>query len=175
MEDYLKLVEWSAESSTGLVWKPRSREMFKTQASFTHFKTTREGRAAGYLSTDENGYQSWKIEILSKPFTVSVLVYNLMVGEVPSKMVVDHKNGNALDNSLDNLRLATRSQNKMNEKLRKDNLASCKGVRKEGNFWIARIGCSGKNYLGRFKTLDEAKVAYDDAAKTFYGEFARTL
>jgi len=42
---------------------------------------------------------------------VSRLVYSTFVGPIPDKMVIDHKDHNILNNNVENLRLATYSQN----------------------------------------------------------------
>jgi hypothetical protein len=44
----------------------------------------------------------------------------------------------------------------------------------ESKRWEAHIGYLGKqHYLGMFKTPEEAARCYDQAAKKFYGEFAK--
>ena len=43
------------------------------------------------------------------------LVYVAFVGDIPEGYVVDHKNGRPLDNSLENLRLLSRSENTYRE------------------------------------------------------------
>lgn len=98
----------------------------------------------------------------------------------PPGFVIDHINGNGLDNRFCNLRIATYAENAANSrKRRQDNTTSeYKGVwlakdiwRKKR--WVARIRANGKRrHLGHFATQEEAAVAYDAAAKDLYGEFA---
>ena len=95
--------------------------------------------------------------------------------------IVDHVNGNGLDNRRSNLRFATASQNRMNaSKSRAQSTTSTyKGVYyekggKRTKRWRARIDISGtKTDLGRFLTEAEAARAYDNAAKEHFGEFAK--
>ena len=95
----------------------------------------------------------------------------------PTGLLVDHKNGNSLDNRRDNLRLATHFQNSCNARKSKSNFTSqYKGVqfRKKKNRWISVIYYHQKAiWLGTFKSEIDAAKAYDEAAKKYHGEFAR--
>jgi hypothetical protein len=168
-------VQIESSSPTGLVWKSRPRESFMSERSYRHFMNTRCGQPAGYKAKDQNGYLSWRIEINAKTFLVSRVIWEVVNGPVPRGMIVDHRNLNSLDNSLDNLRIASRSQNKMNGKVYRSNRTRLKGVGKpkRGKKWIARIGPAGKIFLGYFDTPEEAHEAYVKAANELFGEFAR--
>jgi hypothetical protein len=98
-------------------------------------------------------------------------------GSIPDGMIIDHANHNGLDCRLENLRLATPSQNKWNTVLPKHNSSGYKGVsaRSDCNSFECRIKVNGKLlYLGSFKTALEAALAYDLAALSYFGEFALT-
>jgi ribosomal protein L16/L10AE len=102
------------------------------------------------------------------------LVYQWHHGHCPKYL--DHRDGNKLNDRIDNLRPATQSQNSMNKKVRADSAAGIKGVRLERSTgkWIARIQDGKKRkLLGRFATMEEAHEAYKSAAQKLYGEFAR--
>lgn len=89
----------------------------------------------------------------------------------PDNMLVDHKDGNPLNNRRSNLRLANHQQNMWNSKGR----VGLKGVtlRKDTNRWSASITKDGVSYiLGCFATEEEAGRAYDAKAKELFGEFA---
>ena len=94
----------------------------------------------------------------------------------PAYMLVDHINGNGLDNRKANLRLATGVQNGYNRrKTRKRTWSKYKGVTfdKRRKKWQAKIVVNGrKQYLGSFNNQLDGARAYDRAARKYHGEFA---
>lgn len=90
---------------------------------------------------------------------------------------VDHINGNSLDNCLSNLRICTNAQNVRNSKKRRNNKSGYKGVYFNSQLrkpWVARITFNYKGiHIGNYETPLEAGVAYNSAAKKYFGEFAR--
>jgi hypothetical protein len=92
-------------------------------------------------------------------------------------MVVDHKNHDVFCNMKSNLRIATPQQNSQNlKKWRTTTASKYKGVHnihRQANTWRAQIALNGKNVsIGVFPTELLAALAYDEAAKKYYGEFA---
>lgn len=87
--------------------------------------------------------------------------------------LIDHKDRNPLNNTRDNLRVASKSQNGMNAKLSKASTSKIKGVSRDRTRWRAHIVVNGKQvHLGSFGTKEEAAIARKDAERHFFGEFA---
>jgi hypothetical protein len=95
---------------------------------------------------------------------------------VPHGMVIDHIDGNGLNNQRSNLRICTRSENMRNQQLHRNNTSGFKGVgwdAKRG-FWKASIKIEGRQvHLGTFHDKRKAADAYDNAAELHHGIFAR--
>lgn len=90
--------------------------------------------------------------------------------------MVDHINGNPMDNCRSNLRLCSQAENNRNKTKAKRKCASIyKGVfwEKSCNRWRVQISVNDKNkHIGVFKLEEDAARAYDKAARQVYGEFA---
>lgn len=89
--------------------------------------------------------------------------------------VIDHIDFDGLNNCRANLRICTNQQNRFNQRPHAGKGSPFKGVffAKDIGFWRACI-CINRNriYLGCFRTAEDAARAYDEAAKTHFGEFA---
>jgi hypothetical protein len=101
----------------------------------------------------------------------------VLLGAKPGQMV-DHINHNPLDNRRCNIRLCTPSQNAQNTSCTKAGVSGYKGVSKgtpvKGKErWNVGIQFNGiKIYLGSFKNIECAAMAYDAAARRYHKEFA---
>ena len=101
----------------------------------------------------------------------SVMMHRLLI-DAPYGALVDHKNGNTLDNRLANLRLATPTQNSRNRS--PACVSGYTGVRGAIGGWVAMISPDGLDInLGTHPTLEIAAAAYNAAAEMIYGEFAK--
>lgn len=111
------------------------------------------------------------------PYTRRWVRMHRLIMNAPDHLVVDHINGDGLDNRRVNLRLATQQQNIFNRKKDYDNTSGFKGVECRtadmGLRCRARIRVNGKMiYLGTYGSAEEAARVYDAAAIEYYGEFA---
>jgi hypothetical protein len=91
---------------------------------------------------------------------------------------VDHVDGDESNNTVLNLRSCTASQNGGNSKIPKNNTTGFKGVYRESrssrNPWFASLRIDGKQvHIGMYPTAIAAAKAYDLAAISKFGEFAK--
>jgi hypothetical protein len=93
--------------------------------------------------------------------------------EPPPELVVDHIDGNPLNNRRSNLRACSHKDNIRNSRRRAYNALAAKGVfAREGRF-VGRIEADGREFhLGTYDTLAEARAAYFGAARVLFGDFA---
>ncbi|NLH78475.1 MAG: hypothetical protein GX465_15700 [Acidobacteria bacterium] len=107
--------------------------------------------------------------------TKTIYLHRLLVA---GKMI-DHKNGNVLDNRKLNLRVCDYSSNRQNAKPNYTADQGLKGVRqlktKMGKIkYFAQIKIDGKRISrGNFDTREDAAVAYNNLAVEYFGAFAR--
>ncbi len=136
------------------------------------WNTRYAGRIAGTINKD--GYR--QIKIGHKLYYAHRLAWLVVTGEWPQHEI-DHPNDERANNRFADLREATHSQNAHNRGAYGNNTTGFKGVHweKSRNRWRASIQKNGKQImLGRFATIEEARAAYDVAARTMHGAFART-
>lgn len=129
------------------------------------------GQRAGTHNLDN--YRT--VRVYKKPVKEHRIIWVMHFGPIPEGLKIDHEDGNTLNNKIDNLRLATNSQNSHNQKKHSRNTSGFKGVHfhKNNKVWEASIGVNGKlKHLGSFKSAESASEAYKLAAKQYHGEFA---
>jgi len=103
----------------------------------------------------------------------SLSMHRVIMGE-PKGMVVDHIDGNSLNNRRSNLRICTVAQNLQNRRWT-GGLSRYKGVCfvKRLNKWQAEITFNGRRmHIGCFDNEIDAAKAYDRKAAELFGEFA---
>jgi hypothetical protein len=99
----------------------------------------------------------------------------LMTGEWPAKLV-DHHDGDGLNNRWVNIRTATGTQNCANSIKPSSNTSGYKGAYydKRRQCFFAQIMVAGRQiYLGTASDVEDAAMMYDEAARKYFGEFAK--
>jgi len=109
-----------------------------------------------------------------KNFLIHRLIYQAHNGTIPEKMCIDHIDNNPQNNNIENLRVATNSQNNMNIKTKKNNLSGYKNIYKTkcNTYMVQIIKNKKKVYCKIFKTLEEAILNRDIQLVLIHGEYA---
>ena len=150
------------------------REIFEYRDTHLYWRRRRQGtrdinKPAGCI--ENSGYR--RIHLNKKMYKAHRLIWAHQHGYYPDGHI-DHIDGNRSNNAIDNLRLATHSENLCNRGKTSNNSSGYKGVykcRRSGK-WIGKIMKDYKeHHLGRFDTAEKAHQAYEDAASKLHGQF----
>jgi hypothetical protein len=104
-------------------------------------------------------------------------MHRFVLGLIDGNVEGDHIDGDGRNNQRYNLRVATPSQNCQNRGMPSSNTSGYKGVswHKNSGRWQATIKYGPvRKHLGYFDNVQDAAKAYDVAAQTFHGVFAKT-
>lgn len=126
----------------------------------------------GLLRQHKNGHWHFIVEANGyiSVWTKKKFFLHRLIMNPSTEMLVDHIDGNKLDNRRRNLRICTRTRRNM--KSAGCEGSSFKGVWMNGKKWAARISIDNKQvHLGTFATEVEAALAYDAAARLQDTEF----
>lgn len=74
------------------------------------------------------GKQYWKVKFRNKGVMVHRIIWSLLNGEIPDNFVIDHLDGDGLNNKLDNIRLVSKAKNAVNKSKSKANTSGQTGV-----------------------------------------------
>lgn len=155
----------------------RVRELF-TYNPDTGVFTNRLRRSANALpgsvagGINKAGY--WTISVDNRRYLAHRLAWLYVTGNWPDK-IIDHKNGDKIDNRFDNLREACHSENGCNKGPRRDNKSGIKNVmwQKHQGGWYIQLKIYGVKYFyGYFKDLELAALVAEEARDKIHGVFA---
>jgi hypothetical protein len=99
----------------------------------------------------------------STPKRKSVFMHHDVIGRPPIGVVVDHDDGNGLNNKVENLKFCTQSFNTFKQKTR-NSILGIRGVYRVRNRFRVLIQYKGKRYdLGYYQSVEEAAEAQNSA------------
>lgn len=131
---------------------------------------TKIGSLAGSLTPD--GYK--KVGLNKKDYQIHRLVWMMHHGAIPD--VIDHVNGDRLDNRIENLRSATIAENVRNSRLSRNNKSGAKGVFWCNTYklWAGKVRMNRRDYhAGRYENLEDCIEAVTRLRERLHGQFAR--
>lgn len=127
-------------------------------------QTKLSGEIAGHTFKSSSGAMSIQLRLDTKSYYVHRVIWKLVYGEDPE--IVDHINGNSLDNRIINLRSVTNLENSRNSKKSRNNTSGITGVsyskntsKYEAYIWDNFL----KINLGLFTDKEEARIAREKA------------
>lgn len=121
-----------------------------------------KGMEAGWVKTSSKRLTSYR-ELRADGKTVKAhrLAWRLYYGKWPTE-IIDHINGNGLDNSIKNLRQVDKFDSAKNKPIQRNNSSGFVGVNfhKKSGKWVAKISDMGKRvHIGYFNCVHEADKA----------------
>jgi len=156
----------SYDPETGVcTWLRRPREHFETNQLFNWWNSRYSGKEAG--SKRRIRHSEYRhIHLDHHMIAIHRAIWAIVHGEWPN--VIDHIDGDGLNNRISNLRNVDSFVNMKNKRRYANCELECGIHKRKGGTYFAGIKVNGEyKHLGSFKTLDEAVDARRAANKLF--------
>lgn len=152
----------------------RFNEAFEYRNGELYWKISRTNaiRAGDVAGTAyPRGYR--RVYFDGKTWGVHRIIWIMFHGEIPQGSQIDHINGNASDNRIENLRLANNADNCKNRKTRATNTGIRNVSFSQGKYRVTVQANGNKHFCGGFDNLELAELVAIEARHKFHGNFAR--
>lgn len=138
--------------------------------------THRRGALGPTGGIGSDGY--WRVTHRGSSYRIHRIIWALVNGRDPGELVVDHRDGDPLNNSPDNLRACTQSQNLQNKRSpgrcgSSVTVGLPKGVRRKGDAYVVSIMVRGELHVAELASLTAARCYAKQVRERLHGEFAR--
>jgi hypothetical protein len=114
-----------------------------------------------------------KIKLKHKFYSAHRVIFLWHHGWLPAE--IDHKDNNRSNNKIENLRAATRSQNRRNSPVQKNNALGVKNVswNKQRQTWRVRVRYDGGVFCKDVTDFELAVLIAEEVRAKYHGDFAR--
>lgn len=151
---------------------PTLQDLFRYENGALYWKIGIPGRSANKRAGSKKPNSSGYLRVFfdGKSRLLHRVIWELHNGHIPKGLTIDHKNGDKLDNRIENLRLASLCEQQFNT----SSYTGRKGVyfNKAAKKWFARMTAHGVyHWCGSHDTKEEALAAYSNKANELQGEF----
>jgi hypothetical protein len=149
--DLVQALTLAPQYSSGLAWKVKGKS-----------------RVVDGMAGSKTRFGYWCVRLGGNLYQAHRIVWAIANGKSPVGFI-DHIDRNRENNAIENLRLATKTENNQNR------IFQGYGVHAPG-VYRARIRVNGKMvHLGLFKTIEESKAAYTEACNRLRSVFSPYL
>ncbi|MQG91684.1 hypothetical protein F6X59_03125 [Pseudomonas sp. MN1F] len=134
--------------------------------------TGRNGRVGPVVSLGSDGY--YRMQFNGQFYRTHRVIYYMHTGIDPAELVIDHRDGDCLNNNVENLRACTQQQNKWNSRRYAKSSDLPKGISKLPNGWYrVQVSINGEPHVSELANIRAAKNYLKTRRKESHGEFAR--
>ena len=148
IEEYFKV---DPESPSGLS---------RIKGSWTGLYFAGDLGPCGHIRKEKGLALGWRVRHLGKTLYIHRAVWQLVYGDIPAGFVIDHIDGNPLNNKIENLRCVPTEVNSRNKSKNQRNSSGITGVRFKDNGFEAKIVINDKCAYKRFGCK---RHGYDEA------------
>lgn len=139
------------------------------------FRKWDKGDVAGCLPTNEREYA--KVKFNNATLAVHMAVWIYFYGKPDDNLVIDHINGDKMDNRISNLRLISNDKNKRRGSLKKykSNSSGMTGIVMSscGKWKVSFRKCGVLYYFGVYSDIEEAKKVCINSRLKYFPESIR--